>query len=157
MKKGGWKRLLVLLTIAITPQLFFGQTISTIAGTGTGGYNSDGIAATASELYGPQGMALDASGNIYIADLSNNRIRRIDIATGLISTIAGNGTGAYNGDGILATAAEINQPSALNFDQNGNLYFTDRGNNRVRKITTSTGIITTIAGTGSSGYNGDGI
>ena len=155
MKAGGRNCLLVLLVTI--PQLFFGQTISTIAGNGTSGYSSDGIAATTSELSGPQGLALDASGNIYIADLVNNRIRRIDIATGLISTIAGNGTGAYNGDGILATAAEIYQPSALNFDPAGNLYFTDRGNNRVRKITISTGIISTIAGNGTQGYNGDGI
>jgi sugar lactone lactonase YvrE len=155
MKAGGRNCLFVVLVII--PQLFFGQTISTIAGNGTSGYSSDGIAATASELSGPQGLALDASGNIYIADLVNNRIRRIDISTGLISTIAGNGTGAYNGDGVLATAAEINQPSALNFDPAGDLYFTDRGNNRVRKITKGTGIISTIAGNGTAGYNGDGI
>lgn len=147
----------IIILLSVIPQFFFGQTITTIAGNGTGGYNSDGIAATSSELYGPQGLALDASGNIYIADLANNRIRKIDVTTGLISTIAGTGTAAYNGDGILATTAEISQPSALTFDQSGDLYFTDRANNRIRKITMSTGIISTIAGTGANGYNGDGI
>ncbi len=134
-----------------------GQTIYTIAGTGTGAYNGDGIAATTAQLYGPQGMTLDASGNLYIADLANHRIRKIDIATGIITTIAGTGTGGYNGDGIAATAAQIWYPSALVFDGNGDLYFTDRGNSRIRKVTTATGIISTVAGTGSAGYNGDGI
>ncbi len=133
------------------------QTITTIAGNGTQGYNGDGISATSGELNGPQGMALDASGNIYIADLQNNRIRKIDISTGLISTIAGTGTGGYNGDGISATSADISSPSALSFDNAGNLYFSDRANDRVRKINMSTGIISTVAGTGTGGYNGDGI
>jgi len=78
LKAGSW--MIILLSLA--PQLFFGQTITTIAGTGTSGYNGDGMAATAAELSGPQGMALDATGNIFIADLSNNRIRRIDATRG---------------------------------------------------------------------------
>ena len=147
--------MIVLLTLI--PQLFLGQTITTIAGNGSGGYNGDGIASTSAELYGPQGMALDSVGNIYIADLSNNRIRKIDVTSGFISTIAGTGTGGYNGDGIAATTAQIYSPSALAFDQSGNLYFTDRSNNRIRKIDNTTGLISTIAGTGISGYNGDGI
>jgi sugar lactone lactonase YvrE len=133
------------------------QNISTIAGTGTAGYNGDGIPATSAQFNGVQGLAFDGAGNLYVADISNNRIRKITISTGLISTIAGTGTGGYNGDGILATAAQINIPSALAFDSNGDLYFTDRSNSRIRKITTSTGIISTVAGTGTGGYNGDGI
>lgn len=133
------------------------QIITTIAGIGTAGYNGDGILATAAQFNGVQGLAIDAAGNIYAADISGNRIRKITVSTGLISTIAGTGTGGYNGDGILATAAQINIPSALAFDGNGDLFFTDRYNHRIRKITTSTGIISTVAGTGTAGYNGDGI
>ena len=133
------------------------QNITTIAGTGTAGYNGDGILATNAQFNGVQGLALDPAGNIYAADISNNRIRKITISTGIISTIAGTGTGGYNGDGILATAAQINIPSALAFDNNGDLYFTDRSNSRIRKITTATGIISTVAGTAATGYNGDGI
>lgn len=143
--------------IFLMPEFIPAQNISTIAGTGTGGYNGDNIAATLSQLYGPQGLALDAAGNIYIADLVNSRVRKITISTGIITTIAGTGTPGYNGDNILAVNAQIQYPSALTFDTNGDLFFTDRGNSRVRKITTSTGIITTIAGTGAGGYNGDGI
>ena len=133
------------------------QNITTIAGTGTAGYNGDGILATNAQFNGVQGLALDPAGNIYAADISNNRIRKITISTGIISTIAGTGTGGYNGDGILATAAQINIPSALAFDNNGDLYFTDRSNSRIRKIAMATGIISTVAGTAATGYNGDGI
>jgi sugar lactone lactonase YvrE len=133
------------------------QNITTVAGTGTAGYNGDGILATTAQFNGVQGLALDPAGNIYAADISNNRIRKITISTGVISTIAGTGTAGYNGDGIPATTAQINIPSALAFDGNGDLYFTDRSNHRVRKITTSSGIISTVAGTGIAGYNGDGI
>jgi len=147
----------ILVYLALLPQFIIGQNITTVAGTGTAGYNGDGIAATSAQFNGVQGLALDGAGNIYAADISGNRIRKITIATGLISTIAGIGTAGYNGDGILATAAQINIPSALAFDGNGDLYFTDRSNSRIRKITTSTGIISTVAGTGIAGYNGDGI
>jgi sugar lactone lactonase YvrE len=133
------------------------QIITTIAGTGTGGYNGDGILATAAQFNGVQGLAIDAAGNIYAADIAGNRIRKITVSTGLISTIAGTGVAGYNGDGILATAAQIYNPSAIAFDGNGDLYFTDRSNHRIRKITTSTGIISTVAGTGTAGYNGDAI
>jgi hypothetical protein len=133
------------------------QIITTIAGTGTAGYNGDGISATAAQLYYPHNLALDAAGNIYFPDYNNARIRKITISTGLISTIAGTGTIGYNGDGIIATTAQLSYPTSLTFDNNGDLYFTDRANNRIRKITTLTGIITTVAGTGTAGYNGDGI
>ena len=138
------------------PQLIIAQTITTIAGTGTSGYNGDGILAINAQLNNPQGLAVDAAGNIYIGELGP-RIRKVDISTGIISTVAGTGTCGYNGDGILATNAQICAPSAMAFDGNGDLYFTDRGNNRIRKLTISTGIITTVAGTGTFGYNGDGI
>lgn len=143
--------------LILLPQLCNAQIISTIAGTGTAGYNGDGISATAANIFYPHNLALDAAGNLYFPDYNNSRIRKITISTGLISTIAGTGTAGYNSDGILATSALINQPTSLTFDNNGDLYFTDRGNQRVRKITTATGIITTVAGTGTGGYNTDGI
>ncbi len=147
----------IIIFLILLPQFTIAQNMTTVAGTGTQGYNGDGILATTAQFNGVQGLALDGAGNIYAADISNNRIRKITISTGFISTIAGTGTPGYNGDGILATAAQINIPSALAFDGNGDLYFTDRSNSRIRKITTSTGIISTVAGTGTGGYNGDGI
>ncbi|HKR03207.1 MAG TPA: T9SS type A sorting domain-containing protein, partial [Bacteroidia bacterium] len=135
----------------------YSQLISTVAGTGAAGYNSDGIAATLAQLNSPAGVAVDAAGNIYIADYNNHRIRMVDIATGLISTIAGTGTAGYNGDGIPATAAELNTPYGVSLDAAANVYIADYYNNRIRKVIAATGMITTIAGTGAGGYNGDGI
>ena len=129
--------------------------ITTIAGTGTAGYNGDNGPATDAEIKDPYGIALDASGNVYFSDNGNNRIRKIS-ATGIITTVAGNGTRGYNEDGIPATAAELSDPSGLAFDAGGNLYVADFSNYRIRKIDTA-GIISTIAGTGTAGYNGENI
>lgn len=131
--------------------------ISTIAGTGTFGYNGDGIAATAAKLSSPMGVAVDLAGNVYVADQSGDRIRKIDASSGLISTIAGTGVGGYNGDGIAGTAAWLSGPGGVAVDGSGNVYVADQGNGLVREIIVGTGIIRTIAGTGSAGYNGDGI
>ena len=124
--------------------------ITTIAGTGTAGYSGDGGPATLAKLKNVQAVTVDSIGNVFIADAdNNNRIRKVDVATGIITTIAGTGVGSYNGDGILATAAQIFNPLDLCFDKAGNLYFADNGNNRIRKVDRSTGIITTIAGDGT--------
>lgn len=128
--------------------------ITTVAGNNTGGYSGDGGQATDAELLRPYGLSIDAMGNLYISDTQNNRIRKVN-TTGIITTIAGNGTAAYSGDGGLATAAEINNPSGIGFDAAGNIYIVDSYNNRIRMINTS-GIITTIAGTGTGAYSGDG-
>ena len=128
--------------------------ITTIAGTGVGGYNGDGILATEAQIDHPNGMVFDNAGNLIFADPYNNRIRKIDIITGVISTIAGNGVAGYNGDGIAADTAELNDPHGVAIDATGNLYITDFNNHRIRKVNTS-GIITTIAGTGISGSMGD--
>ncbi len=133
------------------------QTITTIAGNGFAGYNGDGILAINAELHSPQNITLDAQGNIYIVDLLNSRIRKVTVSTGLISTVAGTDSAGYNGDGILATSAKLHSPHDIKLDALGNIYIADIGNKRIRKITVSTGIISTIAGTGISGYNGDGI
>jgi sugar lactone lactonase YvrE len=127
------------------------NTIGTVAGNGTGGYTGDGGVATNAELRSPYGVALDAAGNIFIADRYNNRIRKVDIR-GVITTVAGGGSG---GDGGAATNASLNSPYGVALDASGNLYIADEGNNRIRKVD-GTGKITTVAGTNSGGYSGDG-
>ncbi len=143
-----------LLVFASLPSIVKGQIITTVAGNGTAGYSGDGGQATDAELYYPSGITTDAAGNLYIADYSNNRIRMITTA-GIISTLAGNGTQGYNGDGSSATDAELYHPSDIAFDDKGNLYIAEVGNNRIRQINTL-GIITTVAGKDTSGFSGDG-
>ena len=133
------------------------RLITTVAGNGTLGYNGDDIAATSAELGGPNGVALDSAGNMYIADTSNFRIRKVDASTGVISTVAGNGYQGYDGDNISATSAELSLPTAVALDSAGNLYIADTGNVRIREVNASTGLITTVAGNGAYGYNGDNI
>jgi sugar lactone lactonase YvrE len=137
--------------------------IATVAGTGAAGYAGDGLAATSAELNGPWGVTVDAAGNLYIADTANQRIRRVDAATGLITTVAGNGDpsgrgdgkGTYSGDGGQATLAGLSLPYSVAFDAAGNMYIADSGNDRVRKVNTA-GIISTYAGSANNGYGGDG-
>ena len=131
--------------------------ITTVAGNGAMGYNGNGIQATSAKLNSPVGIALDGEGNLYIADRLNSRIRRVDAATGIISTVAGNGTAGYSGDGGAATSAELSLPSEISLDASGNFYILDSANSRVRVVDAATGIMTTIAGDGITGYNGDGI
>jgi gliding motility-associated-like protein len=130
--------------------------ISTVAGQGlfSGGYTGDGGHASQAKLYGPIDIAIDNNGNIIIADLGNHAIRKINTA-GIISTIAGNGTPGYSGDGGLATAATLNRPFGLAVDNANNIYIAEEANHVIRKIS-NTGIISTIAGTGIIGYSGDG-
>ena len=139
----------LLLTFAVR-----GQIITTIAGTGDSLLGDGGPAINAG-VSGPYCVALDGHGNFYISDGNHARIRKVDSAC-TITTIAGNGTEGYNGDSIAATSAMLNRPNGIVVDHLGNVYFSDAGNNRVRKITTA-GIITTIAGNGSATYNGDNI
>jgi sugar lactone lactonase YvrE len=129
--------------------------LTTIAGTGTQGFSGDGGPATAAALDSPQGLALDTTGNLYLADTHNHRIRKLNLATGLITTIAGTGTPGFSGDGASATAAQLDLPTALALDSASNLYFADTANHRIRRIAAATGLITTIAGTGTQGISGD--
>jgi len=129
--------------------------ISTVAGNGTAGFNSDGIAATAAELNLPYGIILDAANNLYITDQTNHRIRKVN-TSGIITTIAGDGTGAYNGDGIPATAAEVYLPAGIVIGPGGDILIGDTFNNRVRMIAQWNGDMYTIAGNGNAGYTGDG-
>ena len=132
-----------------------GTRVATVAGSGTTGYTGDGGPATSAQLAAPQGVAVDASGNIFIADTFNNVIRKV--AGGTITTVAGDNAlvAGFSGDNGPATSAQLNNPTGVFVDASGNLYIADRGNNRVRKVSTS-GTITTIAGTSGQGYSGDG-
>jgi hypothetical protein len=130
------------------------DTINTIAGNGTMGYSGDGGAATAAALHYPVNVLFDAAGNIVIADGQNHCIRKVS-PTGIITTIAGNGTPGCSGDGGPASAAQLSIPAGLAIDAAGNIYVVNGGCHSVRKINTS-GIITTIAGSGVWGFSGDG-
>jgi hypothetical protein len=131
--------------------------ITRIAGTGVGGFSGDGGAATAAQLRSPYDVIADAANNIYIADHNNERIRKIDASTGIITTIAGDGIPSFAGDGGPATNARFFYPAGLCIDTSNNLYVVDFNNHCIRKIEAATGIICTIAGIGgSSGYSGDG-
>lgn len=137
-------------------KLYVNGHVNTIAGTGVNGYNGENIAATSAQISSVYGLCLDAAGNIYFTDYGNQRIRKIDVNTGLVNTIAGNGTTGFSGDGGLAANAQIDFPYGIYADGNGNVFFADLNNNRIRKINSS-GIITTVAGNGAQGYNGDNI
>ena len=128
-------------------------TTSIVAGNAPDGFAGDGGPATLAALNTPQGIALDAAGNIYVADYGNNRVRRID-TSGTIETIAGNGKFQFSGDNGLATAAGID-PFDLALDSAGDILVVDQFNNRIRKIAPA-GTITTVVGTGLAGYSGDG-
>jgi trimeric autotransporter adhesin len=130
--------------------------IVTIAGNGSGGYAGDGAAATAASLYGPVSLALDAAGNLYIADKFNNRVREVVASSGFITTVAGNGTAGYAGDSSVATAAELLFPTGVAVDAAGNIFIADFENSVIRKVIASSGNIYTVAGNGSYGYSGDG-
>jgi len=128
--------------------------ITTVAGTGGRGFAGDSGPATAALLDAPNDVAVDANGNLYIADLRNQRIRKVEV-NGIITTIAGTGSEQASGDGGPATAAGINFPHGIAIDAMGNLYIASPYDARIRKVDTN-GIITTVAGTGNSGYAGDG-
>ncbi len=134
----------------ITPE----GIISTVAGTGLIGFSGDGVPAIAAELRSPQGVAFDAAGNLYIADAGNNRIRRVD-ASGIITTVAGNGSAGSSGDGGLATGAGISYPNTVAVRSDGTLFIAETGGDRVRQVSPE-GIISTFAGTGTRGFSGDG-
>ncbi|MEV0253053.1 RICIN domain-containing protein [Streptomyces sp. NPDC050732] len=128
--------------------------ISTVVGTGERGSGGDGGQAASAQLKGPLKIAMDSTGTLYISDSGSHRLRKVT-ADGEISTIAGTGTGGFGGDGGLAVEAQLRSPGALAVDSTGAVYFTDGGNQRVRKITAD-GTISTVAGTGKVGSDGDG-
>ena len=141
-------------TPPVGPQPNAVGTIITFAGTGQGGYGGDGGPAVQARLSYPNGVAVDDAGNLYIADRNNHRIRKVD-SSGIITTVVGTGGDGYGGDDGLAVQARLNQPIGVATDSAGNLYIADTDNHRIRKVDSS-GIITTVAGTGGDGYGGDG-
>src|ERR1700742_3132645 len=136
--------LLVLLatTRPTVAQMQLVPQITTIAGTGTAGYSGDGGAATSAQLHQTEGVTTDSAGNLYIADWTNNVIRKVSAGTGIITTVAGNGTPGFLGDGGAATSAELKGPTGVAVDSLGNLYIADQANNRVLKVAAATGVIT---------------
>jgi len=126
-----------------------GATVTTVIGTGEAGL-------TDTQVANPYGVVIGPDGALYFCDLDNQRIRRLDLATGRTTTVAGNGVRGYSGDGGPATDAALNMPHEIQFDQSGHLYIVERDSHAVRKVHATTGIISTIAGTGQPGFSGDG-
>ena len=130
--------------------------VSVFAGNGLSGSGGDGGLAVGASLSYPAGLAFDSSGNLYIVDVFNSNVRKVD-TNGIISTVAGDGgQGGFSGDGGLATQALLANPQGVAVDKSGNLYIVDRGNQRIRMVNASSGIISTIAGSSTTGYSGDG-
>ena len=149
------KRLAITTLAALFAQsLCTAQNITTVAGGGDSNLTGDGGPATQGSLAEPTSVAFDSLGNLYIADYQGNRIRKVD-TKGIITTVAGNGVSDSTGDGGPATSAAIRLPWGLAVDSTGNIYFAERIGGRVRRVD-PTGIITTVAGTGTSGFSGDG-
>ncbi len=146
----------LLLTLHFSLSTLFAQTslITTIAGSGKAGYDKDGVKATMAQLNQNGGVAVDDSGNVYIADSQNNRIRKVYKRNGIIATICGDGKAGYIDTG-KAVKAECSYPIGIRVDSLRNIYFSDAGNAVIRKIEAKTNRISTIAGSGYEGYSGD--
>lgn len=135
---------------------FYSGEISDFAGTGEAGFSGDGGKANIAQLNSPTGLAIDSKGNLFISDSGNERVRMINLETGIINTIAGTGKSGYSGDEAVAVRAELSNPLGLAVDKQDNIYIVDRGNNRIRKIDAENNMITTVVGSGKSGFSGDG-
>ncbi|MEY4939688.1 MAG: Serine/threonine-protein kinase PknD [Verrucomicrobiota bacterium] len=147
---------LLSFSLLVLPVLAGGAEIRTIAGNGKAADAGDGGPATAAGVGQPFGLTIGPDGALYVCEVEHHRIRRIDLKSGIISTVVGAGRKGYAGDGGPALLALCNEPYEIRFDRAGNLYSVERLNHVVRRIDARTGIITTIAGTGQSGYGGDG-
>lgn len=151
-------RLACLLVAAcfLTPQLLLGGTIKTIAGTGQAANNGSGGPATKINVGSPFGVEIGPDKNLYITEVENHRILRLEFSSGKITTVVGTGQQGYSGDGGPASAANLNEPYEVRFDSVGNMYFVEMKNHIVRCVEKKTGKIRTIAGTGTAGFSGDG-
>jgi DNA-binding beta-propeller fold protein YncE len=132
------------------------QTTATLAGTGVAGFSGDGGPGAKAQIDNPFGLAIGPDGALYFCEIGNHRVRRLDLKTGVISTVAGSGQKGYAGDGGPALAASLNEPYEVAFDRAGNLYFAERQSHVVRRVDANTRIISTVAGTGAAGFGGDG-
>ena len=131
-------------------------TISTVAGSGKKGYSGDGGPALEATFNLPHELRFDRAGNLYVVDMANHAVRKIDTQTRLITTIAGGGAPGYSGDGGPATSAQLKQPHSIQFGPDGHLYICDIGNHVIRKVDMHSGVISTFAGTGTPGATPDG-
>lgn len=130
--------------------------ISTVAGNNLSGFAGDGVAATSAYLSSPRAIAVDGAGNIYVAEANASRVRKVTVASGIITTVAGNGASGFSGDGSAATSSSLASPGGVAVDGAGNIYLSDTSNQRIRKVSATSGIITTMAGNGTPGLAGDG-
>ncbi|MYD72598.1 MAG: hypothetical protein F4W89_17935 [Acidobacteria bacterium] len=137
------------ITLTLEQEIELFGTVTTVIGDGTPGLSE-------TQVNNPYGVVIGPDGLLYFCDLDNQLIRRLDLATGVTETIAGNGARGYGGDGGPATDAMLNMPHEIQFDARGDLYIVERDNHAVRKVDMQTGVITTVAGTGEAGFSGDG-
>ena len=147
---------LLVTTCFLTPQLLVGGTIKTIAGTGQATNNGSAGVATKINVGSPFGVEIGPDKNLYITEVGNHRILRLEFSTGKLTTVVGTGQQGYSGDGGPALAANLNEPYEVRFDSAGNMYFVEMKNHIVRCVEKKTGKIRTIAGTGTAGFSGDG-
>jgi streptogramin lyase len=133
-----------------------GGMIESVCGTGQPDNNGDAGSAAQINVGAPFGVEIGPDGALYVTEVHNHRVRRLDLTTGQLTTVAGCGRAGYSGDGGLATEAELNEPYEVRFAENGDMYFVEMKNHLVRKVDAQTGIISTVAGAGKPGYGGDG-
>ncbi len=150
------KRFAATLVLLLLAAPLPAETIRTIAGTGTAGHSGDGGPGVRAQVANPYGVQIGPDGALYICDIDNHRVRRLDLKSGEISTVAGNGQEGYSGDGGQALEASLNQPYEVRFDKAGNMFFVEMPNHLVRRVDAKTKIISTVAGTGEEGFSGDG-
>ncbi len=145
----------VVLLLLCLPALS-AQSIRTLAGIGTAGFSGDGGPGTSAAVNNPYGLSIGPDGALYFCEIGNHRVRRLDLKTNVISTVAGSGQKGYSGDGGPALAAALNEPYEVRFDRRGNMFFAEMQNHVIRRVDARTHVISTVAGTGAPGFSGDG-